>query len=55
MNRRHNQPESCPYCKGQGYFQLIVGGTEVCPNCDGAGTPLQDCIQPIVVGSGKGK
>ncbi|EJL40701.1 YuiA family protein [Brevibacillus agri] len=33
---RHNQ-EQCPYCHGQGYFQLLLGGTENCPNCDGAG------------------
>ncbi|MGC5328250.1 YuiA family protein [Brevibacillus sp. SYSU BS000544] len=53
MSRRHNQSETCPYCKGQGYFQLIVGGTEDCPNCDGAGTPSQESIQPIVAASKK--
>ncbi|WP_176560268.1 YuiA family protein [Brevibacillus dissolubilis] len=36
MKRLHTQ-ESCPYCKGAGYFQLIVGGTEDCPACEGQG------------------
>ncbi|MFD2370344.1 YuiA family protein [Brevibacillus sp. GCM10020057] len=34
--------EQCPYCNGQGYFQLILGGTENCPNCEGAGTHHQE-------------
>lgn len=53
MTRVHHEKETCPYCKGQGYFQLIVGGTESCPNCDGAGTSLQDRIQPIAVAATK--
>ena len=36
---RHNQ-EQCPYCNGQGYFQLLLGGTENCPNCEGVGKTL---------------
>jgi DnaJ-class molecular chaperone len=32
------EQEQCPYCKGQGYFQLLLGGTENCPGCDGTGT-----------------
>ncbi|MFY0544747.1 YuiA family protein [Brevibacillus sp. H7] len=35
--RQDHQQEQCPYCMGQGYFQLILGGTENCPNCQGAG------------------
>ncbi|WNC13919.1 YuiA family protein [Brevibacillus brevis] len=34
---RTNQ-EQCPYCGGQGYFHLLLGGTENCPNCEGSGT-----------------
>lgn len=37
MKRITHTAESCPYCHGQGYFQLLLGGTEDCPNCDGAG------------------
>ncbi|NRS17703.1 YuiA family protein [Brevibacillus sp. HB1.2] len=37
LNMRQKQ-EQCPYCHGQGYFQLLLGGSENCPNCDGAGT-----------------
>jgi len=33
-----SEQEQCPYCKGQGYFQLLLGGTENCPGCDGTGT-----------------
>ncbi|CAM3348627.1 MULTISPECIES: YuiA family protein [Brevibacillus] len=33
---RTNQ-EQCPYCKGEGYFQLLLGGTESCPGCEGTG------------------
>ncbi|GIO05494.1 YuiA family protein [Brevibacillus reuszeri] len=33
--------EQCPYCDGQGYFQLLLGGSENCPNCEGAGTHAQ--------------
>ncbi|NGQ96985.1 hypothetical protein G3578_17620 [Brevibacillus sp. SYP-B805] len=32
--------EVCPYCQGEGYFQLLLGGTENCPNCEGMGTSL---------------
>ncbi|QPC47357.1 YuiA family protein [Mangrovibacillus cuniculi] len=28
---------SCPYCGGKGYFQLVLGGTETCPECHGSG------------------
>jgi len=29
--------EKCPYCKGEGYFHLLLGGTESCPGCEGTG------------------
>ncbi|WP_342543183.1 YuiA family protein [Paenisporosarcina sp. FSL H8-0542] len=27
----------CPYCKGNGYFQLRLGGSETCSCCAGSG------------------
>ncbi|MBX0316026.1 YuiA family protein [Planomicrobium chinense] len=27
----------CPYCAGQGYFQLRLGGSETCSRCSGSG------------------
>jgi DnaJ-class molecular chaperone len=36
MKEEHNS--SCSYCEGDGYFQLITGGTETCPSCGGDGT-----------------
>ena len=27
----------CPYCKGEGYFQLRLGGSETCNCCKGSG------------------
>ncbi|MBL5767521.1 YuiA family protein [Heyndrickxia sporothermodurans] len=29
--------KKCTYCSGKGYFQLILGGSETCPCCDGTG------------------
>ncbi|WP_162142460.1 YuiA family protein [Aneurinibacillus terranovensis] len=28
---------TCTYCKGNGYFQLVTGGSETCPSCQGTG------------------
>ncbi|MGE6629939.1 YuiA family protein [Bacillus sp. NPDC077027] len=28
---------SCQYCSGQGYFQLLLGGSETCEECKGTG------------------
>lgn len=44
--KRHSS-EMCPYCKGQGYFQLLLGGTEDCPNCQGEGTHTDEETQPV--------
>ncbi|MCU9612813.1 YuiA family protein [Caldibacillus lycopersici] len=30
--------DSCEYCQGEGYFQLLLGGSETCPCCNGTGT-----------------
>ncbi|WP_017726406.1 YuiA family protein [Halalkalibacterium ligniniphilum] len=27
----------CPYCNGNGYFQLLLGGSETCDYCRGEG------------------
>ncbi|MEH7108428.1 MULTISPECIES: YuiA family protein [Bacillaceae] len=29
--------KSCDYCAGNGYFQLVLGGTETCACCGGTG------------------
>lgn len=29
--------KQCPYCKGEGYFQLRLGGSETCTCCSGSG------------------
>lgn len=29
--------KQCPYCKGDGYFQLRLGGSETCTCCSGSG------------------
>lgn len=34
MTKQNNQ---CPYCEGQGYYDIIVGGSETCPACEGKG------------------
>lgn len=28
---------TCEYCSGQGYFQLLLGGSETCNGCEGSG------------------
>ncbi|WP_176717317.1 YuiA family protein [Vulcanibacillus modesticaldus] len=28
----------CTMCDGQGYHDVIVGGSETCPACEGTGT-----------------
>ncbi|MCA1027788.1 YuiA family protein [Cytobacillus sp. FSL W7-1323] len=32
-----NESKVCIYCAGQGYFQLILGGSETCACCGGSG------------------
>ncbi|MFC4076004.1 YuiA family protein [Salinithrix halophila] len=29
--------EKCLYCGGQGYYQLLLGGSETCGCCEGTG------------------
>ncbi|WP_409290092.1 YuiA family protein [Peribacillus sp. SCS-37] len=33
---KRNQTD-CSYCSGNGYFQLLLGGTETCACCNGSG------------------
>ncbi|MFC4411364.1 YuiA family protein [Chungangia koreensis] len=37
MPSRGNYKLDCPYCKGKGYVQLRLGGSETCLSCKGAG------------------
>ncbi|WP_158515049.1 YuiA family protein [Bacillus weihaiensis] len=37
MSTTKVETKECPYCSGKGYFQLILGGSETCCNCDGSG------------------
>jgi len=30
----------CQVCDGNGYLQLLVGGSETCPNCLGSGIEI---------------
>jgi DnaJ-class molecular chaperone len=34
---KRSDRETCVYCKGNGYFQLITGGSTTCPACQGEG------------------
>ncbi|WP_019413087.1 YuiA family protein [Paenisporosarcina sp. TG20] len=37
IHKKNEQANQCPYCKGNGYFQLRLGGSETCACCDGSG------------------
>ncbi|WP_232696824.1 YuiA family protein [Brevibacillus daliensis] len=32
---KNKHTEECPFCKGEGYVNIAVGGTESCPECHG--------------------
>ncbi|MBN6186662.1 YuiA family protein [Aneurinibacillus sp. BA2021] len=36
MNEKMNH-DTCVYCGGNGYFQLVTGGSTTCPSCSGQG------------------
>jgi DnaJ-class molecular chaperone len=36
-NYSNYKVEQCQYCKGDGYFQLLLGGSETCDHCGGSG------------------
>ncbi|MFF2755458.1 YuiA family protein [Psychrobacillus sp. NPDC058041] len=35
--KKETNQNHCPYCKGKGYFQLRLGGSETCSRCNGSG------------------
>lgn len=35
--KKDSNTNQCPYCKGNGYFQLRLGGSETCTYCSGTG------------------
>ncbi|WAA09960.1 YuiA family protein [Fervidibacillus albus] len=37
MESSDYQQGICEYCQGNGYIQLLLGGSETCPNCKGTG------------------
>jgi DnaJ-class molecular chaperone len=37
MSVNQLQTKPCVYCLGKGYFQLLLGGSETCPCCNGSG------------------
>ncbi|WP_157888106.1 YuiA family protein [Bacillus marinisedimentorum] len=37
MRTNKKERKDCPYCSGQGYFQLLLGGSETCDHCHGSG------------------
>ncbi|WP_169713714.1 YuiA family protein [Paludifilum halophilum] len=32
-----SKEETCKYCGGDGYYQLLLGGSETCGSCKGTG------------------
>ncbi|MFC0163091.1 MULTISPECIES: YuiA family protein [Bacillus] len=32
-----SESKPCIYCSGNGYFQLLLGGSETCNHCKGTG------------------
>jgi len=37
MNTKSVDTKNCDYCSGNGYFQLVLGGSETCSCCGGTG------------------
>jgi hypothetical protein len=38
----------CPYCKGIGYFQLLLGGSETCQCCKGSGEGHYELAKTVI-------
>ncbi|BCU80926.1 hypothetical protein JIR001_07090 [Polycladomyces abyssicola] len=34
--------DTCLYCGGDGYYQLLLGGSETCESCGGTGKKTQE-------------
>ncbi|MGE5701685.1 MAG: YuiA family protein [Clostridia bacterium] len=41
--------QACLYCDGQGYFHVVVGGTESCPQCEGSGQDHGVHARPLAI------
>lgn len=37
MDEKNKKQLECGYCSGNGYLQLLLGGSETCPDCEGTG------------------
>ncbi|ESU31201.1 hypothetical protein G3A_17640 [Bacillus sp. 17376] len=37
MKMHTHDSKECPYCSGNGYIQLLLGGSETCTCCSGSG------------------
>ncbi|WP_190284699.1 YuiA family protein [Bacillus sp. S3] len=37
MTGKSMESKNCDYCSGNGYFQLVLGGSETCSCCCGTG------------------
>ncbi|MDP4085655.1 MAG: YuiA family protein [Bacillota bacterium] len=37
MKKKNSDSQKCEYCSGDGYFQLLLGGSETCSCCGGTG------------------
>ena len=37
MDNKTTELTECNYCAGNGYIQLLLEGSETCPNCEGSG------------------
>ncbi|WML47084.1 YuiA family protein [Neobacillus sp. PS3-34] len=37
MTAKKLDSKKCDYCSGNGYFQLLLGGSETCTCCGGSG------------------
>jgi hypothetical protein len=54
MIKGSGEQNRCRFCDGRGYFQLLLGGTETCMKCGGAGfgtTPpkRKPCIDRVYI------
>lgn len=36
-----NNQLPCSYCGGQGYQDVLIGGSETCPACEGTGKGVE--------------
>lgn len=41
MTVQNVDTKTCDYCSGNGYFQLVLGGSETCASCGGTGKKVE--------------